>query len=113
MLSDYLDTEFAILDRVSTPDSFGGVTYSYREGAHFFGGMVKNTTTEMQIAEQNGAKSVYTLVVDLKITLERWQYVRRLSDAADYRITAPTRDMTAPKVSSLRFAQASMERVEL
>lgn len=113
MLSDYLNTEFALLDKVSRPDPMGGVIYSYQEGAHFLGGMVKNATTEMVIAEQNGAKSTFTLVVDRKLELERGQIIRRLEDGGNYRITSPTRDMMTPASSALKFSQATMEVVEL
>lgn len=112
-LEDYLDTEFAIMDKVSVPDPLGGVMYEYREGAHFFGGSVKNESTEMQLAQQSGAKAVYTLVVPKDIVLEREQIVRRLKDKANFRITAPTRDMTTPAVAVLQFSQATMERVTL
>lgn len=112
-LEDYLDTEFAIMDKVSVSDPMGGVMYEYREGAHFFAGSVKNASTEMQIAQQSGAKAVYTLVVPKNITLEREQIVRRLDDKADFRITSPTRDMTTPSIAMMQFSQATMERVTL
>lgn len=112
-LRDYMNTPFCLLDRVSTADPFGGVVYTYVEGAHFAAGMVTNATTEMQIAEQSGAKSVYTLVVDRHTVLERGQLVRRLTDGSTYRITAPTRDMQTPEQSALKFAQTTMERVEV
>lgn len=112
-LEDYLDIEYAIMDKVSVPDPLGGVMYEYREGAHFFGASVKDASTEMQIAQQSGAKAVYTLVVPKDIVLEREQIVRRLDDKADFRITSPTRDMTTPAIAVVQFSQATMERVTL
>lgn len=112
-LADYLDTEFAVLDKVSVPDPMGGILYEYQEGAPFLGKEVLDNTTDMRIAQQNGAKAMYTLVVDKKIVLERGQYIRRLDDGADFHITAPTRDMTTPSHAANQFSQATMERVVL
>lgn len=112
-LSDYLTTEFAIMDKKSQPDPFGGILYVYTEGAHFFGGAVANNTTEMRIAQQGGAKSIYTLVVDRKVVLARDQIIRRLDDQADFRLMTDTRDMTTPPNAENQFSQATMERVVL
>lgn len=113
MLSDYLNTDFVIMDKKSEPDPFGGVLYVYTEGASFKGGAVANNTTEMRIAQQSGAKALYTLVVDRKIVLDRDQIIRRVSDKADFRIVSPTMDMTAPAHAENQFSQATMERVIL
>lgn len=112
-LKDYLNTEFALLDKKSVPDPMGGILYQYTEGAHFTGAAVMNNSTEMRIAQQNGAKTVYTLVVDKHIQLESDQLIRRVSDNADFRLTTPTRDMTTPAKAGIQFSQASMERVIL
>lgn len=113
MLEDYLDEEFALLDKVSVPDPMGGIMYKYQEGAHFFGQTLKDNSTEMKIAQQSGAKDVYTLVVLKPLELERKQLFRRLSDNADFTVTSPTRDMASPEKSGLKFSQATVERVTL
>lgn len=113
MLADYLTTEFVILDKISTPDPMGGIIYTYQEGAHFLGGLVANNTTEMRIAQQSGAKALYTLVVDKKIVMDREQLIRRMDDRANFRVMTPTRDMTTPERSGLKFSQVTVERVTL
>lgn len=112
-LSDYLKTDFVIMDKTSVPDPMGGVLYVYQEGAPFKAGVVANQTTEMQLAGQTGAKAIYTIVVDQKIVLEREQLIRRVEDRADFRITTPTREMTTPAHAVNRFSQATAERVAL
>lgn len=112
-LSDYLDVDFVVMDKKSSPDPFGGVLYEYTEGAPFKGGMVANNTTEMRIAQQEGAKALYTLVVNKKIVLSRDQIVRRMKDRADFRLTTDTGDMSTPKNAENQFSQATMERVIL
>lgn len=113
MLEDYLNIEFAIMDKISQPDPMGGVLYTYQEGAHFRGGAVMNNTTEMQLAGQNGAKLLYTLVVDKKLVFSRGQIVRRVEDAADFQLLTDTRDMVTPVKAGIQCAQATMERVVL
>lgn len=113
VLEDYLDVEYAIMDRVSVADPMGGILYVYQEGAHFPGGAVLDNTSEMRIAQQGGAKAVYTLVVNKNIVLEREQIVRRLEDKADFVVTSPTRDMTTPEAATVQFSQATVERVTL
>lgn len=113
MLSDFLDTEYALLDKVSMPDPMGGILYGYQEGAHFFGKAVMDNSTDMRIAQQEGAKTVYTLVVDKKIILSRGQYVRRLDGKTDFEIKTDSRDMTTPAMAETRFSQVIIERVVL
>ena len=113
MLADFLDEEYGLLDKVSMPDPMGGILYVYEEGAHFFGKDVMDNSTDMRIAQQEGAKTLYTLVVDKKIILSRGQYVRRLGDKADFEIKTGTRDMTTPAMAETQFSQATMERVSL
>lgn len=113
MLSDFLDEEYAILDRVSMPDPMGGILYGYQEGARFHGKAVMDNSADMRIAQQQGAKTVYTLVVDKKIVLSRSQYVRRVEDGLDFEIKTDTRDMTTPAMAENQFSQATMERVVL
>lgn len=112
-LKDYLSTEFVLLDKTSVPDPMGGILYQYTEGARFMGAAVMNNSTEMRIAQQSGAKTVYTLVVDKRIQLERDQLIRRVSDKADFRLTTDTRDMATPAKAMNQFSQANMERVIL
>lgn len=111
MLADFLDEDFVILDKVSMQDPMGGILYGYQEGAPFVGKAVMDNSTEMRIAQQNGAKTVYTLVVDKKIILSRGQYVRRIDDNADFEIKTDTRDMTTPAMAETQFSQATAERV--
>lgn len=113
MLADYLDEEYAVMDKITNPDPMGGIMNGYQEGAHFFGKAVADSSTEMRIAQQSGAKTVYTLVVDKKIVLSRGQIVRRMEDGADFEIKTDTRDMTTPAHAVNQFSQATMERVVL
>jgi hypothetical protein len=112
-LADYLNVEFAVMDKTTKPDPMGGILTVYQEGAHFRAGLVANTTTEMRIAQQNGAKSLYTLVVDKRIVLERGDMIRRLSDKADFRLLSATRDMTTPPKAGIQCSQATLERVDV
>lgn len=112
-LADYLNTDFLVLDKTTAPDPFGGILTVYKEGAPFTGALVANSTTEMRIAQQGGAKQLYTLVVDRRIVLDRDTYFRRVKDGANFRLLSSTEDMTTPAFSSIQCSQASAERVVL
>ena len=112
-LADYLNTDFVVLDKTTVPDPMGGILIKYQEGAPFRAALVPDRTTEMRIAQQNGARALYTLVVDRKIALERGTHIRRVQDQADFNLLSDTADMQAPVRSALRFSQASVERVKL
>lgn len=113
MLEDYLNVEYCLLDKISAPDSFGGIIYTYQEGAGFTGGPVLDNSADVRIAQQEGAKATYTLVIKKPLELERGQLIRRMKDGANFRITSDSRDMTTPDHSTLQCSQASMERVVL
>lgn len=113
MLEDYLQTKFRILDKTSRPDPLGGVIYVYQEGAEFLGGAVRDTTTDAQIANQQGGRTLFTLVVKKGLDLERNQLIRRVDDGSNYKLLTDMRDMQTPDHAGLKCAQASMERVVL
>ena len=101
MLEDYLQTRFCILDKISRPDPFGGVIYVYQEGAAFLGGAVRNTATDAQIANQQGGRTLYTLVVQKGLELERGQLIRRMEDGSNYKLLTGLRDMQTPDHAGL------------
>lgn len=110
----FLTTEMIVMDKTTEEDKeFGGIITVWKEGAHFMGTLVAKNSTEVRIAQQQGAKALYTLVTDKKIMLTRDMMVRRASDAADFRVTADSIDMKAPDFSAIQYAQCPVERVVL
>jgi len=114
MLMDFLTTEMIVMDKTTEEDKeFGGIITVWKEGAHFMGNLVPKNSSEVRIAQQQGAKALYTLVTDKKIMLTRDMMVRRAADAANFRVTADSLDMAVPAFSAIQYAQCSVERVVL
>ena len=110
----FLTTEYVVMDKTTQKDEeFGGIITVWKEGAPFVGHMVKRNDSTVLIAEQEGAKAIYTLVTDKKVVLERGMMIRRLEDKADFAIKSDPRDMQAPETSRLQFSQVIAERVVL
>lgn len=111
---DFLNTDMVMMDKTTKPDpEFGGILTVWKEGAAFRANLVPISNTEIRIAEQQGAKALYTIVTDQKVMLSRGDFVRRVSDKATYRVTADSADMAVPAFSSIRYAQCPAERVVL
>ena len=111
---EFLTTDMIVMDKTTeTDEEFGGIITSWKEGAHFKGNLVPKNSSEVRIAQQQGAKAIYTLVTDKKVSLTRDMVVRRASDGADFRITADSADMRVPSFSSILYAQCPAERVVL
>ena len=113
-LADYLNTDFVVMDKTTKKDEeFGGIITVWQEGAPVVGALVKKSSTEMLIAEQQGAKAIYTLVTDKKIVLTRGMMVRRVNDKANFEIKSDSADMTTPAHAGIQFSQVTAERVVL
>ena len=110
-LEDYLKEKLVVLDWVSVPDGFGGFVWEWKDGVEFAAGVVKKQDTQMLIAEQSGAKTVYTIVVKASVALENGDRVRRLRDGAVFKITSDSAEMKTPDTSGMKFAQVTAERV--
>lgn len=111
-LSDYMKP-FVMLNWISEPDGLGGILWRWEDGAPFDGGLVLNTSTEMQLAHQTGSRSLYTLTTYAAIRFEPGDVVKRLEDEAMFRITSFSPDKMAPATSSIQTAEVSCERVEV
>ena len=111
---EFLNTDMVLMDKTSQTDpEFGGILTVWKEGAAFKGNLVPKNSADVRIAQQQGAKAIYTLVTDKKIVLSRGDVVRRAMDKADFRVTADSADMAVPAFSSIRYAQCPVERVVL
>lgn len=111
MLSDYFE-DFVMQDKSSQPDGFGGIVWTYSDGAPFRAGISTNSTTEAQIAVQNGMKALYTIVHPVALTLRQDDLVKRVKDGRVYRITSNSADMTTPAIAQVQYSQVTAEVVE-
>lgn len=102
---------FLMQNWISVPDGFGGIAWEWTDGAPFHAAVSVVSNTEMLIAQQSGAKTIYKLVFDKKIVLEVGDQVRNADTREMYRITSDSRDMFTPDSSPLQLAQCTAEKV--
>ncbi len=109
-MEDFFEA-MCVMDWITHPDGGGGFVWDWKEGAPFDGGIVLNTATQMQIAQQTGTKSVYTLTTAVHMPFEKGDVVKRLRDDALFKITSDPTDLKTPLISDIKGCQVSMERV--
>ena len=110
-LDDFLET-FTMQVYTEADDGFGGVNQVPADGEIFRGKAVLKTSTEAQIAQQQGYRAMYDLV-HTGIALHREDRVKHMKSGTVYRITSDSRDMETPEASALRFAQVTCEVVSV
>lgn len=110
MLIDAFMTDCVMMDKTTTPDGIGGITNVWTEGAAFQAAIVKDTTMEARLAEQQGVTEVYTITVPKSLNLDYHDVFKRVSDGAVFRVTSNVTDSKTPIVASFQFGQVSAER---
>lgn len=92
-----------------------GFTTAWVEGAAFDAFVCKETAPELVVAEKQGVKETFTVVVMKDIPLEYHDVFKRISDGEVFRLTSNVKDDAAPAVAStpVQIAKANCERWEL
>ena len=101
-----------MLDLVSMQDGFGGVVKEWRDGASFRAAIQMKTTTDAEIAYQQGAKRLYTVYTRQIVRLERGDRIRRVSDGRVLRVTSDAVEDNTPGGSALDLYRVQAEVVE-
>lgn len=104
---------FVMMDRISRKNDYGGTDKVWIEGAAFQAVVIKNNSPEVKLAEQQGVKEIFTIVVDKGTELEYHDVIRRVSDGDVFRITSITKDSEAPMASTVPITKVTAERWEL
>lgn len=102
--------DFVFLNKVKVDDPVGGYKDDYQDGVTFKAAVIKNSTTEAQIAEKNGISEIFTIVTDKSMVLEFHDVLRRASDGEIFRVTSRAVDSQAPEASTVPIAKVSAER---
>lgn len=98
------------LNKVKVDDPVGGYKDDYQDGIAFKAAIIKNSTTEAQIAEKNGITEIFTIVTDKSMSLEFHDVFRRVSDNEIFRVTSRAVDSQAPMASTVQIAKVTAER---
>lgn len=102
--------DVCFMDHVHTDDPYGGYIDTWQEGATFKAAVIKNTTTEAQIAEKSGVEELFTVVVNKAVQLDYHDVLKRKSDGSIFRVTSRVIDSTAPAASTVPIAKVTAER---
>lgn len=99
-----------IMNQVRQDDPYGSETVSWSEGTTFQAAIIKNTTTQAVIAEKQGIKEIFTVVVKKGFSLSFHDVFKRVSDGEIFRVTSNVEDSEAPEASSVRIAKVIAEK---
>ena len=102
-----------LMEKEREPDGAGGFKTAWKDGAPFKAAISINTSTEMQIAEAQGLKRVYSVTTNKNATLDYHDVFKRVSDGATFRTTSEGKDIETPEFASFSFAQVTAERWDL
>lgn len=102
-----------MIDRRSVPDSMGGYTKEWVNGATFEAAINKDNTLAARVAEKQGVTEVYTVTTYKGVTLEFHDVFRRASDGLTYRVTSNSKDSETPPRATFQLAQVNAERWDL
>lgn len=109
-LIESMMTSCKILNRVRTDDAYGGYTEVWTEGATFDAAIIKNSTTEAQIAEKQGIDELFTVVTKKSFELDFHDVFKRVSDKQVFRVTSNAKDSEAPSASTVQITKVTAEK---
>ena len=112
LMEDALE-DFTIINKVTSPDGYGGVNTDWVDGALIKGAMVFDGSTQMKVARAMGSTSSYTLTVIKDIELDYHDVLRRESDKQIFRITSNSDDLKTPDSATLNMRQYQAEEWKL
>lgn len=106
--------DFVVLNKLIVDGEFGVPSTTYQEGATFKAVAKMKTSTQMEIAQQQGAKRVYSLyfppVLDV---IEQGVMIRRKRDGLTFRVNATPDTRETPSFSAIPLKYTTMEVIVL
>lgn len=109
-LLDRMATSCKIVNHVRTDDDVGGYKDTWEDGASFDATIIKNSTTEAQIAEKQGIEELFTVVTKSSFKLDFHDVFRRVSDSQVFRVTSNATDSEAPGASTVQICKVTAEK---
>ena len=98
-----------LLNKVTSPDGYGGYTTTWADGADFAAAITFDTSMEARRADADGVKSLYTVTTSRALTLEYHDVFRRKRDGKIFRVTSDGDDKFTPGSASLDMRQVTAE----
>ena len=105
MLYDAMMTDCVFLEKTRTSDGLGGYTTVWSEGAPFKAAIIKNNTSPVLVAEQQGMDQIYLVTVHKEVPIDFHDVFKRVSDNMTFMITSEPLDNQSPEFSAINFGQ--------
>ena len=93
--------ECALLEKTRHSDGLGGSRTVWTEGMSFVAWFQNDTTTEANIASQQGYDATYSLLIDKGMELDQDDVFVRKSDGMKFRVNRDTPEKKTPATSAL------------
>lgn len=102
-----------IIDKVTTPDGYGGVKTTYTKGAEILVAYSFDSSTEARIASVAGTNNRFTLLTRKSVILRFPDIVQRDRDGKYFRITSDGDDNRTPASAGLDLRAVEAEEWEI
>lgn len=102
-----------LIQKDREPDGEGGWITNWIALDEFEAAVVRDTSTEVRIAESEGMSRSYTVTCPVGTALAFHSVFRRVRDGQIFRVTSEPIDITTPSVASFQFEQVTAEAWEL
>lgn len=112
-LLDSMTEECVLLEKRTVQTPTGGYTPVWQDGVTFHAVIRKDSTLQARVAEKQGVKELYTIVVQKGFPLEYHDVIRRMKDGLTYRVTSNIADNEAPEKSSIKVGAVTAERWDI
>ena len=108
-LLDETQEECVMIDKVTKPDGYGGISTEYQKGAGFSANVFLDSSMQAKIAAVEGVKSLYTVLTNKNISLNYHDIFMRVKDGKILRITSDEYESETPESASLQKLKYSAE----
>ena len=112
-LLDSMTETCTFINRTIIDSPFGGYKETYTDGVTFEAVIRKDDTDADRIAEKQGVKESYTVVVMRGFPLKFHDVFRRKKDGNTYQVTSNIQDKESPSVSNINIGAVTAERWDL
>ena len=109
MLIDCMMESCVFMEKKQEPDGSGGKKTVWAEGKPLQAAIIRDTSTEAQIADAAGTVETYTVTVSRSVHLKYHAVIKRLSDGKTFRITSDNAEKKTPLCTALDIAQSTAE----
>lgn len=105
--------DYTIINKIISPDGYGGTITLWEDGATIKGAMRFDNSMTARIGMTQGVTSVYTFTTRKNIILNNYDVLRRESDGKIFRVTSDGDDSFTPESATLNMRQVSCEEWRL